>query len=70
MFSWNGIERRARMERRRKERRRSMRYAVDTLIVIEGVTWIDTEGTERRRKVRRMEDRERIAKIILEDALN
>jgi len=70
MFSWDGIERRARMERRKEERRRSMRYAVDTLIVIEGVTWIDTEGTERRRTVRRMEDRERIAKIILEDALN
>ena len=70
MSSWDGVERRAGIERRKEERRRSMRYAVDTLIVIEGVTWIDTEGTERRRKVRRMEDREQIAKKILDDSLN
>jgi hypothetical protein len=46
-----------------------MRYTADTLIVIEGVTWIDNEGTDRRRKVRRREDREKIAKKILEDVL-
>jgi hypothetical protein len=46
-----------------------MRYTADTLIVIEGVTWIDNEGTDRRRKVRRRGDRERIARKILEDAL-
>jgi hypothetical protein len=46
-----------------------MRYTADTLIVIEGVTWIDNEGTDRRRKVRRREDREKIARKILEDAL-
>ena len=56
-------------DRRKQERRRSMRYTADTLIVIEGVTWIDNEGTDRRRKVRRREDREKIAKKILEDAL-
>ncbi|HVG20308.1 MAG TPA: hypothetical protein VNI02_14755 [Blastocatellia bacterium] len=69
MSSWNGIERRRVDERRKQERRRSMRYTADTLIVIEGVTWIDNEGTDRRRKVRRREDREKIAKKILEDVL-
>jgi hypothetical protein len=70
MSSWNGNERRGtEQDRRKEERRRSMRYTADTLIVIEGVTWIDNEGTDRRRKVRRREDRERIAKKILEDLL-
>lgn len=66
MSSWNGVERRSGVERRKQERRRSMRYTADTLVVIEGVTWIDNEGTDRRRKVRRREDREKIAKKILE----
>ncbi len=66
MFSWNGIERRATDERRKQERRHSMRYTADTLIVINGVTWIDNEGTDRRRKVRRRDDRERIARKIIE----
>ena len=66
MFSWNGIERRAANERRKQERRHSMRYTADTLIVIDGVTWIDNEGTDRRRKVRRRDDRERIARKIIE----
>ena len=66
MFSWNGIERRASIERRKQERRHSMRYTADTLIVIDGVTWIDNEGTDRRRKVRRRDDRERIARKIIE----
>ncbi len=71
MSSWNGVERRrAIIDRRRQERRRSMRYTADTLIVIEGITWIDNEGTDRRRKVRRREDRERIAKKILEGLLS
>ncbi|HWO00955.1 MAG TPA: hypothetical protein VNS63_16970 [Blastocatellia bacterium] len=69
MFLWNGIERRGKNERRREERRRSIRYTADTLIVIDGVTWIDNEGTDRRRKVRRRKDRERIAKQILDDAI-
>ena len=46
-----------------------MRYTADTLIVIEGVTWVDNEGTDRRRKVRRRADRERIARRIIEDCL-
>jgi hypothetical protein len=70
MNAWNGIERRAtKIDRRQIERRRSMRYTADTLVVIDGVTWIDNEGTDRRRQIRRREDRERLARRILEDAL-
>lgn len=69
MSLWNGIERRTpRPDRRTTERRRSMRYTADTLIVLEGVTWIDNEGTDRRRLIRRRDDRERIAKKIINDA--
>lgn len=66
MVSWDGIERRSVAERRKQERRHSMRYTADTLIVIDGVTWIDNEGTDRRRKVRRRDDRARIARKIIE----
>lgn len=67
---WNGVERRSHRERRKQERRRSTRYTSETVVVLDGVTWIDTEGTDRRRKVRRREDRERIAKAILEDFID
>lgn len=67
MSSAKSVERRDRSERRQQERRRSTRYTAETLIVIDGVTWIDNEGTDRRRKVRRKDDRERLAKKILED---
>ncbi|HWP42159.1 MAG TPA: hypothetical protein VNO14_02910 [Blastocatellia bacterium] len=70
MSTWKGIDRRSSMERRKQERRRSLRYASETVIVLDGVTWIDTEGTDRRRKVRRREDRERIARKILEDFID
>jgi hypothetical protein len=69
MSSVKGVERRNRNERRKQERRRSIRYTAETLIVIGGVTWIDNEGTDRRRKVRRKDDRQRLARQILEDAL-
>ena len=62
-------ERRNTRERRKNERRRSVRYTAETLVVIDGVTWIDNEGTDRRRKVRRREDRERIAQKILDDTV-
>ena len=67
MSSSRSMERRSKHERRRNERRRSIRYTAETLIVIGGVTWIDNEGTDRRRKVRRKDDRERIARLILND---
>lgn len=69
MSSWKVVERRNKKERRQQERRRSIRYTADTLIVVAGVTWIDNEGTDRRRKVRRSADRERIARKILDDTL-
>jgi len=69
MSSGNVVERRTAKERRRQERRRSTRYTADTLVVVAGVTWIDNEGTDRRRKVRRRSDRERIARKILDDTL-
>jgi hypothetical protein len=68
MSSRKAVERRNNDERRKLERRRSMRYTGETLIVIRGVTWIDNEGTDRRRKVRRKDDRERIARRMLDDA--
>lgn len=69
MYSSKAAERRSNTERRKQERRRSTRYTADTLIVIGGLTWIDNEGTDRRRKVRRKEDRERIARSILDDSI-
>jgi hypothetical protein len=38
-----------------------MRYNVRTLLIIDGITWIDPEGGERRRTVRRRTDREVLA---------
>ena len=67
MESWDGTDRRQRNERRKEERRRSMRYLVDTLIVIDGVTWVDTDGSNRRRKIRRRDDRERLVRKISVD---
>lgn len=70
MSVWNGIERRsAAIDRRKMERRRSTRYTADTLVIIDGVTWIDNEGTDRRRVVRRREDRERLARRIIGEGL-
>jgi len=70
MYLWDGVERRSSpIDRRKTERRRSMRYTADTLVILEGVTWIDNEGTDRRRKIRRNADRERLAKRIIDDAL-
>lgn len=66
MSSWDGNERRKKKERRKGERRRSARYTADTLIVIEEITWLDSESTDRRHKIRRREDREAIAKKILD----
>lgn len=66
---WNSVERRGKSDRRKEERRRSIRYTADTLIIIGGVTWIDNEGTDRRRKVRRRLDRERIARLIIDDLI-
>ena len=60
-MAWNGKNRRLGDERRVIERRRTMRYNVRTLLVVEGVTWIDPEGGERRKHIRRRTDREALA---------
>lgn len=65
-MAWNGEERRVNQDRRRSERRRTMRYNVQTLIIIDGITWIDHEGNERRQAIRRRDDREWLARKIIE----
>lgn len=57
---WDGLERRRAVERRVVERRRTMRYDVRILLVVEGITWIDPEDGERR-SIRRRRDREALA---------
>ncbi len=54
-------EKRSGNERRLVERRRTMRYNVRALLIIDGITWIDSEGGERRQRVRRRADREALA---------
>jgi hypothetical protein len=60
------IDRRKYVERRLRERRKSMRYSTGTLIVVDSVTWLDDESDDRRRLIRRRQDRKRIAARILE----
>lgn len=66
MSEWDGNDKRGSRERRKEERRRSTRYTAETLIVIDNVTWLDSEGSDRRRRIRRREDRERIGKKIID----
>ena len=63
--TWDGVERRGSEDRRKGERRISMRSSVYTLVVIDGITWIDNEGTDRRHNLRRLSDRERLASRII-----
>jgi hypothetical protein len=65
-MSWNGEERRSGKDRRAGERRRTMRYGARKLVIIDGLTWIDAEGQERRQHIRRREDREAIVRRLLE----
>lgn len=65
-MAWRGQERRSETERRVLERRRTMRYDARTLLIIDGRTWIDAEGGERRRKVRRNADRYALATRFLQ----
>lgn len=62
-------ERRTDRERRVSERRRTMRYSVRTLVIIDGITWVDPEGDERRRSIRRQADRESVAIKFVQHAL-
>ena len=58
---WREQERRVASERRLVERRRTMSYNVRTLLIIEGITWVDPDDAKRRRQVRRRADRETLA---------
>jgi len=61
-------DRRTGGERRVVERRRTMRYNVSTLLIIDGITWIGGEGSERRRTIRRRADREALAAAFIRRA--
>ena len=67
-MSWNGEERRSGNDRRLAERRRTMSYGVENLVIIDGITWIDAEGQERRQQIRRHQDRQVIVRRLLETA--
>ena len=67
-MSWDGQERRSGKDRREGERRRTMRYGAQKLIIIDGLTWIDAEGQERRQHIRRREDREAVARRLRENS--
>lgn len=45
-----------------------MSYNSRTVVVVGGVTWIDAEGVDRRHTIRRRDDRERLASIIIKAA--
>lgn len=49
------------------ERRRSIRYSARNLVILDGITWIDSDGTDRRRSIRRSDDRQVLAKKILKN---
>jgi hypothetical protein len=68
-MTWPEQERRVCRERRVVERRRTMRYNVRTLLIIDGITWVDPENGERRRQVRRRVDREALAIMFVRHAL-
>ena len=67
LMNWKGEERRSGNDRRLSERRRTMRYGVQNLVIIDGITWIDAEGEERRQRIRRRQDREALVRRLLED---
>jgi hypothetical protein len=67
-MGWNGEERRSGKDRRIVERRRTMQYGVRTLVIVDGITWIDHESNARRQHVRRRDDRELLARSIIEKA--
>ena len=63
-MAWDGEERRVGRDRRLVERRRTTRYNIHLLLIIDGITWIDADGANRRHFIRRREDREKIARKI------
>lgn len=66
---WDGIERRAPIERRKGERRNLMRNPSDLLVMVGGVVWLDSNEGSRRHVIRRAEDREFLMKLIAESVV-
>lgn len=64
-MTWEGKERRSGHDRRKGERRRTVRYNIETLLIIDGIAWIDSDESPRRRFIRRREDREKLADKIM-----
>jgi hypothetical protein len=67
-MTWRGQERRVASERRLVERRHTMNYNVRTLLIIDGITWVDPDDAKRRRQVRRRADREALAVMFVRSA--
>jgi len=67
-MTWRGQERRVASERRLVERRHTMNYNVRTLLIIDGITWVDPDDAKRRRQVRRRADREALAIMFVRSA--
>jgi hypothetical protein len=65
-MTWDGMERRVGKDRRLAERRRTMRYNVEALVIIDGITWIDSENDKRRQTIRRQTDRQALAQRVIE----
>jgi len=65
-MTWDGMERRIGKDRRLAERRRTMRYNVEALVIIDGITWIDSENDKRRQTIRRQTDRQALAQRVIE----
>jgi len=64
---WDGIERRRGFDRRSGQRRASTREVAETLMVLKGIAWINSEETERRQGIRRKEDFKMLVNAILEN---
>jgi hypothetical protein len=63
-MAWDGTEKRAGADRRVKDRRRWLRYSACNLIIVDGITWVNDQGTDRRQFIRRLRDRLRLAQRI------
>jgi len=60
-MTWDGKERRSGRDRRQGERRRTVPYNIETILILDGITWLDSSESPRRRVIRRREDREKLA---------
>jgi hypothetical protein len=66
MVIWDGSERRGLVDRRRGERRAKIRNGKYSLIMLDNVTWVDISGSDRRMRIRRLQDRRWLASRIID----